>query len=222
MSSSHNVPPVPSRVIRALIFDLDGTLVESQTAIPDAYIATVTQAVERMLTREQVIEAYRLGPPRVILAHLLGRDATVADLQRYHSHLQQFAHQARAYPQIAQTLAVLAPRMPLAVFSGGSHEACEILLTSAGLASYFSVVVSADDVAHSKPSPDGVLLACSRLGVPATHAAFVGDSPLDMEAARRAGSLAIAAAWGHQYASDFYADLILTTPTDLLNPLILA
>jgi phosphoglycolate phosphatase-like HAD superfamily hydrolase len=85
------------------------------------------------------------------------------------------------------------------VFSGASVRACRILLGRADLLSFFSVIVGGDEVEIPKPAPDGIHLACERQRVTPSDAAYVGDAPNDLEAARRSGALAVAAAWGHEY-----------------------
>jgi HAD superfamily hydrolase (TIGR01509 family) len=83
----------------------------------------------------------------------------------------------------------------MAVFTGASSQAAHMLLKETGLLEHFGVVVAGDQVDRQKPHPDGVLRACERLGVPAQAAAYVADAPIDLEAARRAGALPIAAGW---------------------------
>lgn len=87
----------PSRQLRAVIWDMDGTLIDSADVVPDAFIATVQARCGISYTREQIIDAYPLGPPPIMLAHLLHRPATTADLDEYHTRLQTMAHQAPDY-----------------------------------------------------------------------------------------------------------------------------
>lgn len=131
-----------------------------------------------------------------MLTHLLGRPSTPDDIEDYHTRLAANAHSVTVYPGIRETLEAMHPRMPLAVFSGASIRACRILLEAAGLLAHFDALVGADEVARSKPEPDGIELACRRLDVPVREAAYVGDAPNDLEAARRSGALAIGAVWG--------------------------
>src|SRR6266540_3324413 len=62
----------------AIVWDMDGTLIDSATVVPDAYIRAITRLGGPTLTREAVIAAYGLGPPAIMLAHLLGRAANHA------------------------------------------------------------------------------------------------------------------------------------------------
>lgn len=209
---------VPRRLgLAALIFDMDGTLIESSTVIPDAYIACIRALGGPHYTSEQIVDAYSVGPPEAMLTHLLGRRSLEAEVDDYHDRLARTARRATVYPGIRETLAALEGRVPLAVFTGASTRACRILLEAAGLSARFDVFVGADEVTRSKPHPDGILLACERLGVEARYVAYVGDAPGDLEAARRCEACAVAASWGHLYRPEEASDVVLAAPQELLE-----
>jgi HAD superfamily hydrolase (TIGR01509 family) len=196
---------------------MDGTLIDSRTVVPDAYIATVQALGGVARTREQVIDLYPLGPPANLLACLLGRPSTADDLDEYHRRLGATASAVRPYPQIAAVLARLQGRLPMAVFTGASSRAAQVLLEATGLLPCFTAVVGGDQVERQKPHPDGVLRACELLGVPARAAAYVADAPADLVAAERAGALGIAAGWGHLYQPSAPAPVVLRRPDELLE-----
>ena len=204
---------------RALVFDMDGTLIESSVVVPDAYISTIRSLGGRPIERTDVIAAYSLGPPAALLTHFLERSITSEELDTYHSVLGEMAHGARPYAGISDALSSLHDKgVRLAVFTGATVRACRILLGRAGLLSFFDVLVGGDEVPHHKPAPDGIHLACKRLGVAPGRAAYVGDAPTDLEAARRSGALAVAAGWGHLFrAEEEDADEVLHDPGDLLR-----
>lgn len=206
-----------ARGLRAVVWDMDGTLIDSTTVVPDAYIAAIARLGGPALTREAVVAAYNLGPPAIMLTHLLGRASTDADLREYLATLRAGAPGARPYPGIETTLAGLRGRVGLGVFTGASRPSALILLEAAGLVDEFGVVVGGDEVGRQKPAPDGVLLACESLGVEPAAAAYVGDSPSDLRAARGSGARAFAAGWGHLYTPDEPADLVLDRPEELLD-----
>jgi HAD superfamily hydrolase (TIGR01509 family) len=203
--------------LRAIVWDMDGTLIDSTTAVTDAYIAAITRMGGPSLTREAIVAAYSLGPPAVMLAHLLGRASTEADVEEYLACLRAGAAAALPYPGIEATLERLRARVQLGVFTGANRAGAMILLEAAGLAGHFSVVVGGDEVEHQKPAPDGILLACKALAVEPASTAYVGDSPNDLEAARSSGARAFAAGWGHLYNPASPADLVLDRPEELLE-----
>ncbi|MCW3815199.1 HAD family hydrolase [Micromonospora sp. DR5-3] len=203
-------------LVSGIVFDMDGTLIESHAVVPAAYRAAIMDGGGPALSDAEIIAAYPLGPPAALLSHLLGRPATDADLAAYHAHLATLAGQVTVYPGVADVLADVAGRVPVGLFTGASHRAAEILLDRAGLRGHFRVVLGGDEVARPKPHPDGVRLACRLLGLAPRHAAYVGDSPLDLRAARSSGAVAVAAGWGHQYDAAEPADLAAGRPEELL------
>jgi HAD superfamily hydrolase (TIGR01509 family) len=198
----------------ALIWDMDGTLLDSSSAVPAAYLAALDRIGAPVASTADVIAAYPLGPPEVILPHLAGRSVTVQEMEAYYQELAGVS--VRPYPGVAGVVARLADRgEPLAVFTGASTRAALTLLASAGLVA--DVLVGGDQIGRPKPAPDGVLLAASRLGAQPGELAYIGDAPVDLRAARAAGSHAAAAAWGHLYDPAEPADSVLAAPADALR-----
>ncbi|MFE0176164.1 HAD family hydrolase [Streptomyces sp. NPDC059002] len=201
---------------RALVWDMDGTLLDSGEVVPDAFVETVRRLGGPSPGRAEVVALYALGPPRIMLSRLLQRPCAEDDLDLYHAVLADTAAGAVVYPGIRDTLDALHGSVPLAVFTGASRRAAQILLSATGLADRFDAVVGGDEVDRQKPDPEGVLSACLRIGVRAHDTVYTGDAPRDLLAARAAGARAAAAGWGHQYDPGAPADLTLRTPLDLL------
>lgn len=199
--------------VRELVWDMDGTLLDSSVAVPAAFIAAVRQLGGPAVGADQVVASYGRGTPEVILAHLLGRDLGPLDAEAYYLALGEA--RVTAFPGVADVLGTLRARgKPVVVFTGASSRAAEMLLRQAGLGA--DVLVGGDHVAHPKPAPDGLELAAVRLGVGAAELAYIGDSPLDLRAAAAAGSLGAAAAWGHQYDPAEPANCTLAAPAAAL------
>jgi HAD superfamily hydrolase (TIGR01549 family) len=213
--------PYPSPMQRAsgpvdaIVFDMDGTLIESHRAVTAAYRAAVLAGGGPEPSDADIIAAYPVGPPSALLAHLLGRTATSQDLQQYHNHLA--TQQVTVYHGIVDLLSDATRHVTIGLFTGASQQAARILLNCVGLLGHFRAIVGGDDVTRPKPDPEGVYLACRHLGIEPTRTAYVGDSPLDLQAARRSGAVAVAAAWGHQYDPSTPADLTANHPRDLLS-----
>ncbi len=199
--------------VRQLVWDMDGTLIDSSVAVPAAYVAAVRRLGGPPVTPQQVVASYPIGPAEALLPHLLGRDLAAGESEAYYDELTSAT--VRPYPGVADVLSALRARGHLvAVFTGASHRAAAMLLTGAGIA--VDVLVGGDEVRHVKPAGDGLLLAARRLGIAASAVAYIGDAPNDIGAARAAGSLSAAAAWGHQYDAAVPADVTLAAPGDAL------
>ncbi|GAB4483618.1 MAG: HAD family hydrolase [Thermodesulfovibrionales bacterium] len=201
--------PVSSRLI---IFDLDGTLVDSSTDIANAVnYATgpyglaplsVTETIGLIgegLTR--LIEKI-LGPGRMHLhAEVMRRF-----LEHYEAHLADSTH---AYPGVPETLGLL-PGCRKAVVSNKRERFSRKLLAELGLLHFFDLVVGSDSVPERKPSPLPLQHAMRVLGAGPAHTAIVGDSVYDMEAGRAAGIRTIAVTYGYHDRSRLVgADILI-------------
>lgn len=179
--------------LAAVVFDLDGTLVDTRGAVAAAHNASFA-AFEPV-------------------DHLLGRVPRGADLRVYHRRLGELAPGLQPYPGIPELLEQL--RVPMGIVSGASSDSCEIVLGATSLRGHFDVVISADDVRRPKPDPEGLRLACTLLGVETEQIAYVGDLKGDVAAARACGALAVGAAWAVHAAVEG-ADFVLRRPDELL------
>ena len=200
--------------VSQLVWDMDGTLLDSASVVPAAYVAAVVRLGGPRLSPADVIAGYSRGPSEVLLAHLLGRELGAGEPEVYYDELA--TTRVELYPGVAAVIAELrAAGHPIAVFTGASRRAATMLLTAAGVR--YDVLVGGDEVKRPKPAPDGLLLVADRLGVAAGSLGYIGDAPADLGAAAAAGSLGAAAAWGHQYDRAAPADRVLVTPADALG-----
>lgn len=197
-----------------LVWDMDGTLLDSTGVVPDAFVATVRDLGVDDVDRERVVAAYALGVPEVMLEHLVGRPLADREVDLYYDRLLRSS--VTAYDGVLETLDVLRGRgLPVVVFTGASSRAARTLLASAGIG--YDVLVGGDDVARPKPAPDGVLEAARRLAVDPADVVYIGDAPTDLQAARSAGARGAAATWGHLYRADEPADVRLAGPGNALE-----
>ena len=115
-------------------------------------------------------------------------------LQRYATHapsmLQGYYEHIEALLDQLQTRGI-----QTALITGKSRRAFEITRELIDL-SQFEIVIVEEDVTAPKPDPQGICMALKRLQLDPKHCAYVGDTPMDLEAARRAGMRPIAALWG--------------------------
>ena len=168
------------------IFDVDGTLVDSN----DAHAAAFVEALAEFGFQVAFEEVRRLigeGSDKLI-PQLIGRyDEAIAEWKKA-IFMARYLPGVRAFPAVDRLLARLRIMdFRLAVASSAARDELEALLDVARAKGYFAAVIDGDDAEHSKPDPDIVLAALDRLGFAAERCVMVGDTPYDAAAARRAG-----------------------------------
>ncbi len=203
--------------VRAVAFDLDGTLLDTGTVVPDSYIAVVRELGGAAPTRRDVISAYHVGAADAVIAELLGRTPPTNAVARYLAELERRADAVSVYPGIRAAVEQLAERLPLAVYTGASSRACAVLLERTGLRRFFRVVLGGDEVERPKPDPEGLCTVAARLGLTTEQLAYVGDAPRDAGAAGACGALAIIAAWGHEYVPPSDRTIVVAAPNELVG-----
>ena len=190
-------PPLPRAAPIAVLFDLDGTLVDTVPFI----LASVRHAFDgygRCPTDAEWIAG--IGTPlRAQLASSARRPEDVqALLERYRTFLiANHDRETRCFPGALEVVQALARAAhPIGIVTAKTEEGARRTLRHTGLAPLARVLVGADSCANAKPHPEPVLLALSRLGYPPSEAVLIGDSPHDVAAAKAAGAIAVAALWG--------------------------
>lgn len=182
----------------AVLFDLDGTLLDSIELILASYHHTI--ALHGLPPQTDAVILEGLGTPldaqlrRWTDAHA----AIPAMIETYRAH-NFSVHDAmvRAYPGVSEVVLELRERgTKLAVVTSKRRDGTLRGLASLGLLDAFDLLVCADDVRRPKPHPEPVLAALAELGVTRERTAFVGDSTHDMEAGRAAGVHTVAVLWG--------------------------
>ena len=190
----------PPLALQALLFDLDGTLVDSV----GAYHMVAQRAAAPhgiTVTRAQVSRALALNSN-------FWDEAVPADDPARESLKRRMAEQAmRDWPAVLAAeasmfegvrqslLQLRAQGVRLAVVSGARREVMP-MLEAAGVAELFEQVLLSEDVSRRKPDPEGILACLERMGVAPEQAAYVGDTPIDVQTSRRAGVRSVAVLGG--------------------------
>jgi HAD superfamily hydrolase (TIGR01509 family) len=203
--------------IRAIVFDMDGTLLDSLPVVIECYRETVLRFDGPSVSPEEIVAAFAIGPATVMLETLIGRRVGAEAVAWYEARLTSAIERVTVYAGVPQTLATLSMRSPLAVFTAADTSAAELLLGATGLRPMLGPVIGADRVERPKPAPDGLRAVCEALGLSPRDVAYVGDGPADIQVARGCGALAVAAGWGHLHRDGRDADVVLRRPEDLLD-----
>jgi pyrophosphatase PpaX len=183
---------------RAVLFDLDGTLIDSIELIVNSARHAFEKCGHPMPSAEEWVAD--LGMPlRAMFGRFITDDALMDDLVAGYREYQLANHDrlVRPYEEVEATLRTLHQRgYALAVVTSKGEPLAHRGLAHVGLDGFFDVVVGLESCTRHKPDPEPVRIALDRIGIGPEAAAFVGDSPHDMAAGRAAGVTTIAALWG--------------------------
>jgi pyrophosphatase PpaX len=199
-----------------VLFDFDGTIVDSGAMI----LASLRHATRTVLGVEIPDEELRARVGSSGLREqmaALGADRVDELVRVYREHNEPLHDELECFDGmlgVLETLRVEGRR--LGIVTAKRRETVELAFASLPvLQDYFEVVVGGDDTERGKPDPEPILHALERLGAAPAEAAYVGDSPGDVAAARGAGVRAVGVTWGGIHALGD-ADVLVATPEELL------
>ena len=211
-------PLFPPGVLRAVLIDIDGTLIDSNEAHARAWADVLRNHGWADITWQQILPLVGMGGDK-LLPEITGVDiessrGKALAKERTDRFLVYYAPSIRAFPRVAEFFETLRDRglMRVIATSAGAEELDE-LLGLAGVADLVSRETTSDDAESSKPDPDIIHAALAKSGVHPREAVMVGDTPYDIAAAKRAGVQVIAVrsgGWGDPAlvaADAIYADV---------------
>jgi len=186
-----------------VLFDLDGTLIDSGPMI----LASMGHAAKEVLgldVPDDVLAAAVGGPGLVAQMHALAPERVDDLVAAYRAHNEPLHEELEAFWEVVEVLPRLrAEGRRLGVVSAKGHASMRWAFTRLPeLEANFEVVIGAEDTERHKPDPDPILEALGRLDAAPADAAYVGDSPFDVRAAKAAGVFAVAVAWGGIHAAE--------------------
>lgn len=185
------------------LFDLDGTLIDSGPMI----LASMKHAAKTVLGRdipEEVLAAAVGGQGLTMQMRLLDPQRVDDLVQAYREHNEPLHEELEAFWEVVEVLPRLrAEGRRLGIVTAKRHASVQLAFDQLpGLEANFDVVIGAEDTVRHKPDPEPILEALARLGVSSADAAYVGDSPFDVRAAKAAGVYAVAVGWGGIHGAD--------------------
>ena len=212
-----------TRPVRAVIFDLDGTLVDTFSMIVAAFNEAVSPHTGKSYSDAEVIARFGIPDSQMIRRELQMHPPEAADraVEVYHAYYAQNHGGVTCFDGIVPMLAELKRRgVPMGVMTGKGRRTADITIRSLGLADTFAAVVTGEDVAEQKPDPAGPLEAARRLDAEPASCAFVGDSPADVGAGTAAGMVTVVAGWHPVYLEEvrkLQPDVWAQSPEDVVR-----
>jgi HAD superfamily hydrolase (TIGR01509 family) len=209
---------VVARISDAVVFDLDGTLLDTMTVAPAAYADTIRALGGPDVSPDDVVAAWHIGPTPVVLAYFLGRPASAEDIECFYCHFEAACAAVRPFPGVVEMVDTLGRAgYRLGVFTSATRRATSLTLRGVGLDRFFPAVVCGDEVTQPKPAPEGLWLACQHLGVDPTATVYIGDAEVDLRCAKAAGSVALHARWDARTTAAEGFPLAAHHPSDVVE-----
>jgi HAD superfamily hydrolase (TIGR01509 family) len=186
----------PLNGFEAVVFDCDGTLVDSMPAHFDAWCEALSIYGAGGVFKEDVFFAMGGRPTRDIVVELndeydLHLDPEAVAFAKREAFLKRL-NTVTLIDEVATFAESLRGKVPMAIASGGTRMVIEKILQAVGISDWFDEVVTADDVTEGKPAPDVFLHAARLLGVRPAKCLALEDAPSGILAARRAGMQVLA------------------------------
>jgi pyrophosphatase PpaX len=207
---------------RVVLFDLDGTLIDSGPII----LASMQHAVRTVLDREIAYEelAATVGGQGLV-AQMAELDPDRVDelIEVYREHNDPLHDTLEAFAGMVDVLPRLrADGRRLGIVTAKRHRTVALAFDRfPWLEEQFEVVIGHEDTERHKPDPDPVFLALKRLEATPSESAYVGDSPFDIRAAKAAGAFAVAVSWGGIHSDERLLaeepDAVVHSPEELLD-----
>ncbi len=211
-----------------LVFDLDGTLIDSKLDLALAVNATLEWMGRAPIEHERIYGYVGNGAPKLV-QRALGPEATEEECRRavdfmltyYNKHMLD---NTVAYPGVVEGLAALA-RFPMAVLTNKPLRPSRIILESLKLAPYFRAVYGGNSFETKKPDPRGMEILLREFGVTPREAMIVGDSEVDVQTARNSNTWICGVTYGlgserlNEFPPDILVDSLVELPTVLKHSL---
>jgi pyrophosphatase PpaX len=202
-----------------VLFDLDGTVIDSGAIILASMRHTAETVVGGEWTDRELMKA--VGGPG-LEAQMVGLDPHRVDelVRVYRAHNEPLHDTLECCLGVEDVLTTLKERgHRLGIVTAKRRRTVDLAFARLPIEHLFETVVGGDETEHHKPHPEPLQLALERLGAAPEQAAYVGDSPFDMQAAKAAGLYAIGVSWGRIHTADKLtdADVIVDTAEELLE-----
>ena len=173
---------------KCIIFDMDGTLTQTNQLIYDSFNHVAGKYINKRLTPEEIIALF--GPPeKEAVENMIGsQHIEPAMIDYYRFYHQEHNNLAVLYPGIRELLEFLqSNNVIIALFTGKGRRTTDITLDQFNINQYFQMTMTGDDVDEFKPSGNGIKKILEKFSLNPGDALMVGDAVADFKASREAG-----------------------------------
>jgi len=207
--------------IRAVIFDLDGVLIDSESVFSRIVERFLKKEYGISITEEDVSNATGMSDEG-LFRYVLEKYGVEVDPKKYKEVAWSYFRKRKRLPRTKkalQAVRALSRKFPLAVASASYSWYVGKFLKAEGFRKYLRFYLGRDDVRNAKPSPEIYLLAAKRLGIPPENCLVIEDSFPGISAAKAAGMACIALKGGHNPAGidRSKADSVISELSELIN-----
>ena len=181
---------------QCIIFDMDGTLTQTNQLIYDAFNLIAEKYLHKRLTPVEIV-AFFCPPEREAVQNMIGPEhIDEAMVEYYRFYNDRHNALASLYPGIVDILRFLHSKNVLvALFTGKGRRTTDISLELFEIERYFDITITGDDVEEFKPSGEGIRTIMARFGLRPGQVLMVGDAVADVLAAREAGCAVASVVW---------------------------
>ena len=175
-------------MFKLFIWDLDNTLIASSPLLWGAFSWVAEKYGNKKMTPSEIVSLY--GPPEdVVIERIVGKEKKDEALREFYRFYQEKHDElVGVFPLLLEIISYLRGHgVKQALFTSKGRKSAEITLQKLNIKDLFDLVVCGDEVARPKPYPDGVIKILETLLIKPEDALYLGDSPLDAEAAKSAG-----------------------------------
>jgi HAD superfamily hydrolase (TIGR01509 family) len=191
--------------LSAIIFDLDGVLLDSEGLQHEAYVRVLTD-LGVTITREEYAQhwiAAGQGPEYAVRTYRLPVDAAGLRALKHPVYHEILRQRAALMPGALDALGRLHPAFPLAVATNSNRADVAFVMEHFGLRGFFACIITREDYVLPKPNPDAFLAAAAKLDVPPRACLVVEDAHKGIVAARRAGAVPVGVPNTYTRGNDF-------------------
>ncbi|ACA40080.1 HAD family hydrolase [Lysinibacillus sphaericus CBAM5] len=204
-------------MLQAIIFDVDGTMLDTEKAILQSLQRTLREETQKEYACEEL--RFALGIPGKDTLQRLNVEDIEAVHQKWSAAVLDFSHEVSVFPNLEAVIQSLASKpLELGIVTSKTRQEVIDEFDPFGLSEYFTQIISASDTEQHKPHPEPLLKCLELLQIAPENAIYIGDSIYDLQCAKDAGAKFALALWGAKTTEGYEeADYVLQEPSDILT-----